>query len=380
LIAITLAATPIVWMTATKVLTDSPAIGLLGAQLFFALLYRRTERKRDWIFNALIGAAATGMRPQLFPVTLVILLLPLWQRGAPTKTWLGSASVFIGSCLIWLLPMWHLQWKLKPELSWWRVYPSLVYEQWRWRLDKSFAFIGADMSPAALLDRFNWHILGWFRIGLAFAESTPVFIAGLILTFVGFAIYLVQRNKIDIPFWKTQFGWLAPYILIVFCFLPWEQRYYLPVFPLLLIALTRGFSRLPGTWKLLALSWPLLLFSVALPLAVVNHSEEAPPVRFVRSLQNLYPPEERGDVLLMLRSCGRHVQWYAPEFRTRFDVVALADVPPALLASAKAIYTDDPDLVVGPDWRLVPVATFARSILISPKLAFVELYKVEPMP
>jgi 4-amino-4-deoxy-L-arabinose transferase-like glycosyltransferase len=379
LVAATLAVTPIVWMTATKVLTDAPAIGLLSAQLFLALLHRQTGRKRDWIFSALLGAAATGVRPQLFPVTLVVLLLSLWQRRAPTRTWFGAASVFIGSCLIWLLPMWHLQWKLKPELSWWRVYPSLVYQQWRWRLDKPFAFIGADMSGPALLDRFNWHILGWFRIGLGFSESTPALIVGLILTFVGFAIYLGRRGKIDISFWKRQFGWLALYLLIVFCCLPFEQRYYLPVFPLLLIALTLGFYRLPGRWRLLALSWPVLLLSISLPLVKANHAEAAPPVALVRYLNDLYPPDRRRDVLLILRSCGRHAQWYAPEFRMHFDAVSLNEVPAPLLASAKVVYTDDPDLDVGSAWRIVPVKAFARSILISPKLAFVELYRLEPM-
>jgi hypothetical protein len=379
LIAVTLAITPIVWMTATKVLTDSLAAGLLGAQLLFALRYRQSGHKRDLIFTSLIGAAATGVRPQLVAVALVILGMALRQRRAPARTWLSGISIFIGSCLLWLLPMWYLQWRLKPELSWWQVYPSLLYNQWRWRLDKPFAYIGADLSALSLLDRLNWHILGWFRIGLAFSESTPVLIAGVILTLAGLTLYFFRNAKIDIPFWKTQFVWAAPHVLIVFCFLPWEQRYYLPIFPLLLIAVTLGFFRLPRHWKLLALGWPLLLFSISLPLAVANHSEEAPPLRFVRYLQNLYPDKERSDVLLMLRSCGRHIQWYAPEFRTRFDASSLAEVPPSLLASAKTIYTDDPDLVVGPDWRLVHVATFARSILISPKLAFVELYQVEPM-
>ena len=153
------------------------------------------------------------------------------------------------------------------------------FQQWRWRLDKPFAFIGADMSPAALLDRFNWHILGWFRIGLGLSESMPALVAGLILTFAGFAIYLVRRGKIDISFWKSQFGWLALYLLIVFCCLPWEQRYYLPRFPDFVDCAYARIFPAPGAWKLLALLWPLLLLAISLPLVKANHAEAAPPCR-----------------------------------------------------------------------------------------------------
>ena len=102
------------------------------------------------------------------------------------------------------------------------------------------------------------------------------------------------------------------------------------------------------------------------------------PVALVRYLNDLYPPERRHDVLLILRSCGRHAQWYAPDFGMHFDAASVNEVPATVLASAKVVYTDDPNLDVGSAWRIVPVKTFARSILISPKLAFVELYRLEP--
>src|SRR5712692_6678777 len=294
LIAGALAITPIVWMTATKVLSDSLATGLLSAQLLCALLYRQNKRKGDLILTALTGAAAVGVRPQLIAVAIVILITPLWQCRAPWRIWVAGFLALITGCLTWLLPMWYWQWKLRPELAWWEVYPKLIYEQWRWRLDKPWAFVGAGgLSAASLWERFMSHIVGWFRIGLGFSESTPILIVGGILTLAGVASYSVQRPKGDGKFWKSQCWWAGLYVLVVFCFLPWDQRYYLPIFPLLLITLTLGLFQLPGRWNLLALAWPLLLFCISLPLAIANHNEEAPPVRFVRYLQGRHPLDER---------------------------------------------------------------------------------------
>lgn len=378
LIAGMLAITPIVWMTATKVLSDSLAAGLLSAELLCALLYGRSGRVRDLIFAAWIGAAAAGARPQLIAAAIAILFTPLWQRRASGRTWLAGITALISGCFVWLIPMWYLQWKLRPELAWWQVYPELIYKQWRWRLDKPVAYIGAgEFSAASLWERFVSHILGWFQIGLGFSQSTPALAAGIILAVGGLASYFVCRRKGDAEFWKSQGWWAGLYILIVFCFLPWDQRYYLPIFPLLSIVLALGLFRLPKRWKLLAVLWPILLFLISLPLAMANHYEEAPAIRCVRYLQMLHPRDERQNVLLVLRGSARHAQWYAPEFAMRFDATSLLELDPSLLAQAKTIYTDDPDLKVGPNWRLVQLKAFERSELISPKQITVELYKVE---
>jgi len=378
LIAGTLAITPIAWMTATKVLSDSLAAGLLSAELLCALLYQRSGRVRDLILMALVGAAAAGARPQFIAAAIAILFTSLWQRRARGRTWLIGISALISGCLVWLIPMWYLQWKLRPALAWWQVYPELIYKQWRWRLDKPVAYIGAgEFSAASLWERFEEHILGWFQIGLGFVQSTPVLAAGIILTVSGIVSYFDYRRQGEAEFWRIHGPWAGLYILIVFCFLPWDQRYYLPIFPLLLIALVLGLFRLPGNSKLLALLWPLLLLSISLPLAIANHREEPPPVRFVRYLQSLHPPDERQNILLVLRGSARHAQWYAPEFAMRFDAGSLGELNPSLLAEAKSIYTDDPTLNVGPDRRLLLLKTFVRSELISPKLITVALYRVD---
>jgi hypothetical protein len=65
--------TPVVWMTATKVLTDSLAAGFISAEILAA------------ICTALFGAAAAGARAQLILVVFVVLGTALKQRPTNTK-------------------------------------------------------------------------------------------------------------------------------------------------------------------------------------------------------------------------------------------------------------------------------------------------------
>lgn len=69
-------------------------------------------------------------------------------------------------------------------------------------------------------------------------------------------------------------------------------------------------------------------------------------MKFVPYLQQAHPPAERKDVLLFLKECERHVDWYAPEFTRYYSpLFPFAKVDPALLMKARAIYTDDPIVV-----------------------------------
>lgn len=376
-IASALAVTPIVWMTSGMVMTDSLAAGLLSVQLLCALFYRQSKSRRDLVFVALAGAAAAGVRPQLSVVVLVVLLTALYQKRAAIRDWRAGILILIAGCLVWLLPMSYLQWKLRPELSWWQVYPTLVYEQWRWRLHDPEVYLGAGpWSFSYIKGRLFNHFVGWFVIGLGFARSTSIFAAGSAIAAIGTAIYFFRLRDDDRAFWKSHRAWAAVHIAIIFTCLPWEQRYYLPIYPLLLVPIALGFARLPGKIGMTAFALPALLACVSLPLALQLHREEAPPIRFVRYLQDRHPAAERAGVLLILHECQRHVQWYAPEFRIRTDA-SLTKVDPDLLDNAQAVYTDNSDLALTADWKLTPLATFARSDLISVKQSEIMLFKLE---
>ena len=97
----TLAITPVVWMTSVRALTDSLAAGLLSGQLFCSLLFRNEGRTRQLITNALFGAAAAGVRPQLLPVALLILVAPFFQRRAGARIWITGGAIFVAGCLLW---------------------------------------------------------------------------------------------------------------------------------------------------------------------------------------------------------------------------------------------------------------------------------------
>jgi hypothetical protein len=377
LLASALAITPVVWMTSTKALTDSLAAGLLSIQLFCSLLFREQGRKRQLIAVALFGTAAAGVRPQLLPVTLLVLVTPLFQRRAGAKTWLIGGAIVIGGCLLWLVPTWYIQSMLPGPVPGWRSYPAQLYSQWLWRFGRPGIFIGGShITLLYFAKQFALHILGWFGIGLGFLWSPFALVTGTLLAACGLVVYAARFDDQDRSFWKTHWSWALLQVAIVFCCLPADQRYYLLIMPLLLVVLLRGFLHMPAPFRLGVLLLPVLLLSISIPAAIESHSDPAPPIKLVRFLQQQYPPEQRRDVLLFLAHCQRHFKWYAPEF-TVFDDVPSSTVQPERLNNAKAIYTDEPRLARAPGWQLVLAAEFSRSVVIYGKHHDVRLYRVQ---
>ena len=226
LVAVSLGVTPIVWMTSTNTMTDSLATGLLSGQLLCALFYRRKGSAGSLFGAAFLGAASAGVRPQLFAVVLAVMVLALVKRRAPLRTWFFGVGGFLGGCLLWLLPMWYLQARLRPEIPAWTVYPTLVYGQWRWRLDRPAVYIGAgNWSLLYLGERFGGHILGWLSVGLGFIRSVPTMIAGSLLVLTGTASFSRHFDATDREFWRTNRAWAALHVVIIFCCLPAAQRY-----------------------------------------------------------------------------------------------------------------------------------------------------------
>jgi hypothetical protein len=314
----------------------------------------------------------------LFPVVAVILGIPLTKSSSNAKTWCFAYAVLATGCLIWLLPMWYMQSLLRPNQPFWRVYPELAYGQWRWRLDLPDVYIGAgDWSPLYLGDRFAKHVLGWFSKGFGFIQSPRVLAAGIVLTACALIAYIrFGREAIDRRFWRFHGPWLLVDIAIIFIALPGDQRYYLMVFPPLLVIMLRGFLRLPKPWNLLAICVPALLLYIVVPLAIENQRDEAPPVRLVRYLEKLYPPSKRGNVLLILPVAYRSAQWYAPQFKI-LDHLPVSGEDEEMFRNAAAVYTDDLSLE-GKDFYLIELADFRRSILIFNQNHHVRLYLVEP--
>jgi 4-amino-4-deoxy-L-arabinose transferase-like glycosyltransferase len=375
-VATSLLITPVVWMTATKAVTDMIAAGLMSTELLAAVCFLKRKKTGLIVCAAIMGAAAAGTRPQLFPVVAMILGIPLKKASVKARTWWFAYALLVAGCLTWLLPMWYMQFQLRPTEPFWRVYPELAYGQWRWRLNRPSTYIGAgDWSPSYLGLRFGSHILGWFTKGFGFIQSPWALAAGIILTTAATIAYIrVGYDAMDRQFWKFHCPWLFIHVAIIFIALPGDQRYYLMVFPLLLVVMLRGLMRLPKPWDLSASCVPALLLYIVVPLAIENHRDESPPVRLVRYLEKLYPPSKRADVVVILPTTRRSLQWYAPEFKLVDHVPTSEDQE--TLHNAAAVYTEDPSVKLK-DCYLVELAEFSRSMLIYPQHRHVRLYRVE---
>ncbi len=370
LVGVSLALTPAVWMTATKVLTDSLAAGFLSAEILAALLFVRSGRRGTLSLGAILGAAAIGTRPQLALVALAVLFLALRARAAAGRVWVLAFCMFVTASFVWLVPTWYLQARLRPDIPAWAVYPELLYKQWQYGLDKpQVSIFAGGWSVRYFALRFGGHIFGWFGLGFGFLEHWSFLILGAVVIAAGLFLYL--RRRPDAGFWRFHVPWAVFHIVIIFVCIPPSQRYYLIIFPLLLVAILGGLREIKA-----AVALPLLFVAILLPTASANHRDQSPPVRLVEYLQRLYPPDQRSRVVLILRSSRRHADWYGPEFQRVFPEPAAAEFE-AATRDARAIYTDDDKLPLPAGWRLVPVTTFTRSYVIYMKYHEVRLYRIE---
>src|SRR5205814_8690964 len=208
----------------------------------------------------------------------------------------------------------------------------------------------ADYSGGGAAARF----LGWVGLGVGFLHAPLVLAVGVTIALVGVSAYVVSRQGVqDQRFWKFHVPWALVHIAIIFICLSGKQRYYLIIFPLLLIALIRGFLRMPAPWNWIAAALPASFLYISIPLAIENHRGEAPPIRLVRYLEQLYPPSRRKNVALLFVNVRRLSEWYAPEFKTFRDIPSPRDLP-EVLESATAVYTDDANVPLPAGWRRVP--------------------------
>ena len=381
-LAICLGITPVVWMSATKALTDTLAAGLLSTQILAALYFIQNRRTGTLLTEAIAGAAAAGARPQLILVVFVILVLSLRKARTAAKLWVLAWGALIAACLLWLLPMWYIQSHLRPDVPAESVYPSLVYGFWAGRLhDPTMYLFAQQWSIKYLALRFAFHILGWFGLGLGFVQSWFVLVAGTLIAVAGLLAYFWRPlQPQDRAFWRFHVPWAIVHIAIIFISLPATQRYYLIIYPLLLIVLLRGFLDLPSPWRGLAITLPAILLFTTIPLAVLNHKIEGPPILLIKYLDKLCPPPTRSRVALVFSTrTKRHAEWYAPAFRT-ISPIPLPDQLEEVTKNADTIFTDDPTAPLPKGWYRVPLVVFARSAVIYWKAHFVELYWVVRSP
>ena len=399
----------ITWMSATKVLTDPAGAGLLALTLVFADTSRRRENDGRllptdrWLaLTAVAGAVDVGVRPQNIGVVLLILVLTILavRRPSMRRRWKVGLAAFLIVGLLWLLPTMLIQ-AMAPEAAgdpW--AYPKLLLAQWRWRLDQPKAFIGAE-GPAGgesiWLYRADHHVLGLLTRGFGFELNTVRGWFGLAVLVAGWAFYALRdRVRWLLPplddegprgFWRQHLLWAVVSYLTIFCFLPGDQRYYLPIFPLLILPAVLGWRSVTASDGWLAVAIPVVTLATTLPFVGPNHTEPAPPVQMIRWLQNHHPPAEWPRVWLSTRDSLRHVMWYKPGFlifpgghstaafraEVRFSSQGFdgdrSKFPPPV-----AIYTDDPSSVTAGGWQLVRV--FHRSPLIYRKHNTVELYRL----
>ena len=373
-----LAVTAVVWLTSTKVWTDPLAAGLFSAEILTALAFIRYGRKEALVVACLLGAASAGTRPQMIVVCLIVLVTALRQGRAPAKLWILALAVLVGGCFLWLLPLSYSQWRLRSDIPFWLVYPRLLYGQWIWRLDRPTAYIGAgDWSPLYFATRLGSHFGGWFGVGFGFLSSPIIFVVGTLVLGGGLGMYLFRsREEQDRQFWHFHWSWAVVHVLMIFAFLPASQRYYLIIYPLLLLIILRGYLLLRQRLNQFAWIVPVFLLIVLIPAAIQNHTSDAPRIRLAHYLARLHPMPKRANVVLLFVHARRHAEWYAPGFITFAKIPSKPELA-KILDKATAAYTDDDKLALPSGWKRVELVSYSPSPVVYWQNYTLRLYRIE---
>ncbi len=387
LMVLTLTFIPMDWMTGTKALTDMPAAAFLALELALIAPWPWREfTTRRIILAALVGAIATGVRPQNTIVAPLILMTGLWRARAGWRYWGIAGGVFVAGYLAWLIPTLWTQAALPDAQGNWLAYPRQVLAQWRWRLDKPDVYLGAgEWSISYIGRRIYRHTLkAWLLLGFGWHPRQFLGALGLTLYGGGMLIYFwkkVYREQDQCDFWRVNCLWAPIYIFSIFAALPPDTRYYCPIAPLLVLPPLAGWWSLRGRWRWTAAAIPFLLLITTWPLAALNHRKAPPPVRMLDYLKKNVPPKKQRKTWLFLTDSRRHASWYAPDFKLA-SVKKAQSEEKRILSEAYAIYTEDPHFIVKSHWQgvtLRKVRVFKRSPVIHAKHAKCRLYKIVPM-
>ncbi|CAN5336872.1 hypothetical protein BH09SUM1_BH09SUM1_15930 [soil metagenome] len=377
---------PGVWMASTIVMTDAPAAGMLAVALLAAQRFRSAPSMRTLVMLALACAAESGIRPQNIGIVLIIYIFALATTANDRSRWAKGAGLFVAFNLLWFLPLLWTQARVAPGGFDFFAWPELVWKQWRWRLDKPQVFVGASgLGIGALLKRMNEHFGGWISYGFGFRTTTGEGIAGLVLLGGGILAYVSTRPWLraqERSFWSGSALWSLPYIAMIFITLPGDQRYYLPVYPLLVAAMAAGLVAFAQRFRAPAWVAFLCVLPIAkgcLPYAIEHHREEAPPVRIVRrTVKEIATLPAGQHTVAIFSSSYRHAQWYAPELEAHPGYELLQDRITA--SDSDVVYTDDHDVIEklkSEGWIATKVKEYKRRKIIYRKHANVELWRLE---
>ncbi len=336
---------PGLWMTSGKAMTDSLATGFLmmTAVFFFMALKHPLNQHRNCLVATVFAAATIGVRPPLAPLVLVLLSGSLLLH-AGWRTYRDMFFLFTTACLLWLIPTIVTQANLVDNQNGWFNYLAQMED---FRKESSMVAVWHyDFSQTSLryfLKRLVMHLGGIFYFGMGFSvwypEAANQILVDLattrtpwnasisewswgggvffcLFTF-GWLLMAKQSRRIDAIRRLELVGIAWFFVVFVFLFLtvPPLMRYYLPLYPLLLVpAVVFIYRNKHGTILLGAMVVSLLFATV--PLAINQTSEYAPPVRFVHAVKK--HQEENGFKsenvrLLVNANARRHLSWYAPE-------------------------------------------------------------------
>ena len=405
-LAFLLAMTPGVWMTAGKVMSDALSAGVTILAVVFLLkaLSENCRRPAYIILFSFTLVMAIGVRPPVAPTLLILLIIALLTR-VPIRYKLYAVLVFAIGNLCWLLPTIISQAVLEDNTHGWmnffvqlREFKNHSTSIDTWHFDPS------NGNLVYALKRLFLHLGGMLYFGMGFSLWYPEWVNQLLghtgteLTpwntniqewSLGGSIFLFVSILAFGRFFSRKYQWRVSgfwiiaiplgifYFFYIYLTVPPLMRYYIPLFPLILMPVVLGLykSRYGKVGLLIAV---LSLGSSSLPLALEQNANSSPSLAFLEAVEqhsksNSIPPEKV--VLYCNSNVRRHAYWYYPEFKLYEEGESFEQV--LLETSGAVVYSNIDQLIEKPGSNVLVLDRFSRSLRVWMRHPQINLYFID---
>lgn len=347
--------TPLPWLLSEVALTDIP--GLFFLTLAAYLIYITRNNQRIFLLICLLSGLILGFRTNSFLIIVGLIFLVVLKRNNLKFTIL-SIILLIAGTAIWLLPLIIITGPKQFLNSYFSISNYVISHD---------IFLGDNLSFKNIIKLKA--IKFWYLSQIAY---TPLLSSISIITL----IYLFFKRKFWSEF-KYQFlsVWITAHLIPQFVFYNLEMpRHTLALLPPILILISSVLSDLIAKNKHYVL-FLLLILSVLFTQSwsqIQRFKSQVPPtIQPIQYIKNNFKPE---DVIIISSLTYRHLQYYAPEYKTYYSRKDhQIDIP-----KGKTVIIDHPDLkdkiIQSANFKITDSYEFKGDNDIYPRVSKTNLY------
>lgn len=355
---IILAASPGLWMTATRPMSDTMATAALSLSVLLALLFSKKRETKYLLWTSAVLALCVGIRPQFGLLAPFLLFSTLLFFGPNRNTCIKAIGIFTMVNLCWLVPTIVSQYNLDGD-GWMTYLNQIIRFKENFDTASGSPLLANNVSISAIFYRAITHIgtLGYFALGLNmwYPESVGALLEGFgttlnpwhkedvewttlgtlyTLAYVFGSMAIMPRIRY---YWKKaqkiseSIGYLIlvviAYSTVVIMLVPPHTRFYIALLPIFILLPLMGLQS--RRWKH-NFQYGLMVLAILASGHTILDSvkQDAPPVALIKEVQLRTEAAGKNTVLLLNTNAARHAAWYLAQAKVYGSATVPAPADP----------------------------------------------------